>query len=219
MSDARELEYLAPKNIRKEIVSYCALFAFILIFSGVLKGIPILKAFDFESMLGSFGIIKGAEGDFLGVGGKGVRIGYATVLTLVPTLMLSMGIVELVGHLGAFDAAGKIFNPIMRGLFGVPGSMAIPLVASLNSSDVSAVTTRDMFNDGAVTDEERTKLIAFQAPGCGLIPNAIIVAGMLTGVVDLTLVEIIGLCLVVKVISSNLMRLILIFTSRSQKAQ
>ena len=202
---------------RVGIGGYIALLLFLVIFSGAVQNIPVLKALDFTNMLGAFGIIGEGGTNFVGTGGKGVRDGYLVVLSLVPTLMLSSGIVELVSHFGGFDAAGKLFTPLMRLLFGVPGSMAIPLVASLTSSDVGATTTRSMYDEKRITENERSKMIAFQAPGCGLIANSIIVMGMFTGVVDLSLTEVVGLCLVVKIIASNLMRLIIAVEEKKNK--
>lgn len=188
---------------------YIALAAFILIFSGLLQKIPILKTFDLLSLVGKFGTIKGAEGNFVGVGGTGASQGFALCLSLMPTMMLCMGIVELAQHYGALEAAQQLLTPILRFLMGVPGSMALSLVGSLNISDIGAATTRDMCEQGLITEDERIRMIAFQFPSCALINNLVTLMGLGIGVIQLSTGTYLLLLLVLKFVCCNIMRLIM----------
>ena len=61
-------------------------------FSGVLKDMGPLSAFDFTVLTGKFGKI--AEGaTFIGKGGIGASEGFMFSLTLFPTVILALGIV------------------------------------------------------------------------------------------------------------------------------
>ena len=61
---------------RPGISGFVALILFIMVFSGALKDVPVLKALDFNNMMGAFGVVKGAEGNFQGVGGVGAKDGF-----------------------------------------------------------------------------------------------------------------------------------------------
>lgn len=68
---------------KREITGWVSLFTLIVMFSGLLKNHPTLRALDFSYLLGTFGkISEGA--DFAGKGGIGTRQGFLVALTLVP---------------------------------------------------------------------------------------------------------------------------------------
>lgn len=204
-----EKELIEKREKKPGIGSYVALAAFLLIFSGALKNVPVLNVFDIQSLSGAFGIVKGAEGNFVGAGGTGASQGFALCLSLMPIVMLCMGIVELTNHYGAQLAASQLFSPIMKPLMGVPGTMAISLVSSLNISDIGAATTRDMFEQGEITEDERVKMIAFQFPSCALINNLVTLMGMTVGIVYLSTSAYLLILIVIKFICCNIMRLIM----------
>lgn len=202
-------EEIVKKKKGPGVGGYIALALFLLIFSGVLQKIPALSVFDLQAMIGKFGIIKGAEGNFTGAGGVGASQGFMLCLSLLPIVMLSMGIVELVNYYGGQDAAAKLLNPLMKVLLGVPGSMAVSLVASLNFSDIGSNTTRAMFENGDITEEDRIKMIAFQFPSCALINNLLTLMGMCISVVSLSMSTYIIILLILKIICCAVMRLLL----------
>jgi len=107
---------------------YLSLFVLIVLFSGVFKDADnFLKAFDFANLTGSFGqVVDGV--DFTGKGGTGAKDGFLFALTLVPTVALAVGIIDVVESMGAMKAAAKIFNPILRPLLGIPGTAGVAFV-------------------------------------------------------------------------------------------
>ena len=46
---------------RPGISGFVALILFIMVFSGALKDVPVLKALDFNNMMGAFGVVKGGR--------------------------------------------------------------------------------------------------------------------------------------------------------------
>ena len=64
-------------------------------FSGVLKDMGPLSAFDFTVLVGKFGKISDTF-TFIGKGGIGASEGFMFALTLMPTVILALGFVRAV---------------------------------------------------------------------------------------------------------------------------
>lgn len=69
-------------------------------FSGVLKDMGPLSAFDFTVLVGKFGKIADSF-TFIGKGGIGASEGFMFSLTLFPTVILALGCVRAVESQGA----------------------------------------------------------------------------------------------------------------------
>lgn len=98
-------------------VSYIALALAIVIFSGIFaSAVGWWKIFDFTVLLGSFGSIKGPEASFIfrGAGGTGARDGFLFSISLMPAVILALGIVSIVESLGGLAAAEKMMNPLLN---------------------------------------------------------------------------------------------------------
>lgn len=149
----------APTRTKVSIVGYAALLFAILFFSGIFasqKG--GLGAMDFNIVNGQFGVMKdAAKATFYGAGGIGARDGFLFAITLFPGVMLALGIVEVVDHLGGLKAAEKLLSPILRPLLGIPGITGLALVTSLQSTDAGADMTRLLKESGQITEKEKTK--------------------------------------------------------------
>lgn len=209
-------EIIKKRSLFVRVRGYVTLVIFIIVFSGVLKGIPFWETFDFSSLVGQFGIIKGAEGDFTGTGGVGAEQGFMLCVSLLPTVMLSLALVELAEYYGALDAASTLFTPVMRFIMGVPGCMAISLVGSLNSSDVGSVTARDLYQKEMVSERELAKMIAFQYPACGLIANLILLMATGGDAILISMSLYLAILLVLKFLASNFFRLLIFFDDKRQ---
>ena len=123
---------------------WISLFTLIILFSGIFQkaGTP-WAALDFSNLCGKFGAI--AEGvNFQGKGGLGAREGFLFTLTLIPTVCLAVGLIDVVEHMGAMKAAARLFNPLLRPLLGIPGVTGIAFVSSFTSSDIGAVMTKQL---------------------------------------------------------------------------
>jgi hypothetical protein len=82
--------------------AYIALIAVILMFSGAflkVDGMAWLGAFDFTTLGGAFGTMKNPATDtFVGAGGISAKAGFLFALSLVPTVMLALGLLEIFTH-------------------------------------------------------------------------------------------------------------------------
>ena len=205
------------KDTRVTWKGWSALFLFIFLFSGLIPvlaknpGFGWMNALDFSSMIGKFGTDL--------VGGEkamGARRGFMEAFVLFPTVMLALGLIEIFEYHGALGAAQIIFQPLFRVILGIPGVAGLAFVASLNSSDVGSVMTRQLRNEGALTEKERTIFVAYQYAGSATITNTIGAGGALLFISTIPVGAIIGIQIIAKLIGANIVRFILRFTKEDQ---
>ena len=130
--------------------AYVALIITILFFSGLfynIDGYKWLGSFDFTTLAGGFGKIDGLT--YIGKGGFGARQGFLFALSLFPSVMLALGVMEVVTYYGAMRAAQKLMTPLLNPILGVPGSTGLALITDLQSTDAGAALTKGMY-DGRV---------------------------------------------------------------------
>lgn len=198
---------------------YLSLFVLIVLFSGVFKDSQgFLKALDFANLTGSFGTIVDGV-DFMGKGGTGAKDGFLFALTLIPTVCFAVGLIDVVESMGGMKAASKIFNPLLRPLLGIPGIAGIAFVSSFTSSDVASIMTKELFESGEITDDERTIFVAYQYAGSAVILNTINTQAPLLPIALLALGPIILIEIFCKILGANLVRLIIGVRNKKNKAK
>ena len=159
--------------------AFISLAAAILFFSGIMTGFDGMKwlsAFDFSTLIGKFGTVKtlgkdtfvgtgglGARGGFMfakdtfvGTGGLGARGGFMFALSLVPSVMLAIGCLEVLSHYGAIKAAHKLLTPLLRPLLGVPGLTGLALITDLQSTDAGLLGVPGLTGLALITDLQST---------------------------------------------------------------
>jgi len=206
--------------------SYLALVLAIVMFSGLLAKMPegwgALQALDFGTLNGKFGTIAGAKGTFVGSGGAGSRGGFLFSLSLVPAVVLALGIVRIVDGYGGLAAAEKLITPLFRPLLGIPGICGLAFITSLQSTDGAAGMTKQLYESGAITDKERTLFCMLQLSGDGTVTNYFsTVAGGFVAHFTVTGVPIIlpfVIILICKVIGVNILRAIIGFEKKKPEA-
>ena len=187
---------------KREITGWVSLFTLIVMFSGLLKNHPTLRALDFSYLLGT-------------LGGIGTRQGFLVALTLVPSLMLSSGLIAVAQELGALEAAAKFFKPILKPIMGIPGVAGLAFVSSFTSSDIGAVMTKELYDDKYITDEERAIFVSYQYAASAVVTNTISAGGPLLSISLLPLGGIILIQLVVKIMGANIIRF-MIYKNRNK---
>ncbi len=158
--------------------------------------------------------IQTTMSSFRGKGGSGAIDGFMFALALVPPIMFSVAMIEVFDHYGATRAAGRLLNRISAPLLGLPGSVALALIASLQSTDAGAALTRQLKDHKIINEKETLIFSAFQMTadaGIGNFLSSGIVLFTLTLADGSRAVPVsIGLCLGVillgKVLSANIMR-------------
>ncbi|HBQ2314749.1 TPA: hypothetical protein L7O79_005432, partial [Klebsiella variicola] len=130
--------------------AWISLVVVLLVFSGLLfkvEGMAWLGAFDFTTLGGAFGTMKTPETNtFIGSGGISAKAGFLFALSLVPTVMLALGLLEIFTHYGAIRAAHKLLTPLLRPLLGIPGYTGLALITDLQSTDAGAALTKELYD-------------------------------------------------------------------------
>ena len=184
-------------------------------FEGALKPLNVL---DFNTMVGSFGV--DADGvNFQGKNGTGARDGFMFTITLVPGCIFAMGFLEVLTRMGCMEAAQVAFTPILKPILGIPGACGLAFINALNSSDIAAVLTKQLYDDGMITDDERSIFVAYQYAGSAPIGNMIGTQAALLPIISLAMGPMILLIIVCKIFGANLLRIYLKMTKKSRTAK
>ena len=134
----------------------------ILVFAGVfatVQGAEWLKAFDYSTLIGKFGTMKDpAKATFVGMGGVSARGGFIFALSLIPSVMLAIGVVDVLDHYGALSAAQKLMTPLFKPLMDVPGLVGLALITDLHSTDAGAALkeNRPSLQRGSIPERGRS---------------------------------------------------------------
>ena len=210
MSEEKK-EYCETPKVKVPWTGYLALAFAIVFFSGLIasqKG--WITAFDFNTLSGTFGVMKdAAKANFQGQGGLGARAGFLFGFSLLPSVMLALGMVEIVDHLGGLKAAEKLLTPILRPLLGIPGISGLAMVTSFQSTDAGAGMTRMLRETNCITENEKTIFCAFQFSAGGTVTNYLATGAALFSFITVPIVLPLVLIFVLKVFGANLVRLYL----------
>ncbi len=199
-------------NPKVTIGAYIALIAAIIFFSGLLNNVAgheWLKVFDFSALIGKYGTIKGASDTFVGHGGTSARAGFLFALSLVPSIMLALGAVEIFSHYGALKAAQRLLTPILKPLLGIPGLTGLALITDLQSTDGGAALTKELYEEGLVTRKELTIIAAWQYSGAGMINNYFAIVSALFASFTLPILIPLILIFILKFVGAGICRLAL----------
>ncbi|MGF1722023.1 YjiH family protein [Vibrio kyushuensis] len=210
---------------------YVALAFAVVFFSGLFQSSEWYGVFDFTTLNGAFGSVAGAVTEtadgvqvatttLRGQGGSGARDGFIFALTLIPTVMFALGMINVLEHYGALEAARKLLTPLLRPLMGIPGNSGLALIASLQSTDAGAAMTRQLKDEGHLTKRETDVFTMFQFTAGATIVNFFSSGAVLFTLTladgSLAVTSSIGLAVVVmfafKFIGANLFRVYLNIT-------
>jgi len=191
---------------------YLALVVAIVIFSGLLaKATGWWRFLDFTVMLGDFGQIKGTDAifTFRGIGGSGAKDGFLFALSLMPAVILALGIVNIVDALGGLKAAEKLLTPLFRPLLGIPGIVGLAFITSLQSTDGGAAMAKQLFDEGHISDKERTIFVQLMFSADGTVTNYFSSGAALFAFLQVPIILPFLVILVFKVFGANVMRIII----------
>lgn len=188
---------------------WVSLLFLVVTFSGALMNAPApWRALDFQVLVGKFGQVAPGV-NFMGSNGSGAQQGFLFALTLIPTLMFSMGLIQVAESMGALRAAEKLFRPLLRTIMGIPGIAGIAFISSFTSSDAGSVMTKALYDDKHISDDERTIFVSYQYAGSAPVTNTVGTGAPLVPIAVLPVGVIILIIIIVKIIGANLVRLLL----------
>lgn len=210
-----------------KVRAFLSLLFAMVFFSGLLASPEWYGVFDFTTLNGTFGhVVGGLPGlldqpvtgsTFRGSGGSGAMEGFLFAFGLIPVVMFALGMINVFEHYGALQAAQKLLTPLLRPLLGIPGATGLALIGSLQSTDVGASLTRNMYERELLTAKERDIFAMFQFSAGAMFTNF-----FSSGAILFTLLAVddmpalptsMGLCLIIifsmKIVGVNLLRLAL----------
>ena len=125
-------------------------------------------------------------------------------------------------HYGALRAARVLLTPILRPLLGLPGSCGLALITSLQSTDGAAALTRQLKDAGELNEAEVNIFCQFQYSADATITNFLSSGAVLFTLtaadgklaVPTSIGVCLGLILVMKFVIANVMRLLMIRSSK-----
>lgn len=207
-----EKDNSTPK-VRVPWYGYAAFLVAVLMFSGLFSSADgPLKTLDFNVLCGSFGNISADKAmNFRGAGGSGAKDGFIFALTLIPAVILALGLVNVIDGLGGLKAAEKIMTPILKPLLGVPGITALANIANMQSTDAAAGMVKELKDNDEITDKERSIIIAYQTSGSATITNYFSSGAAAFAFITAPIILPIIVIFVFKIVGANLMRLYLKF--------
>lgn len=199
------------EKVRVSWGAYIALIVAILFFSGLLakvNGFQWLSAFDFSTLSGKFGTMTHPDkATFVGNGGISARGGFLFALSLVPTVMLSLGCLEVLTHYGAIRAAHKLLTPLLRPLLGIPGRTGLAMITDLQSTDAGAALSKELYDSKLITKKELVIMASWQYTGAGLISNYVTIGSALFASLTVPIIVPLAIMFVLKFFGGFLCRL------------
>ncbi len=193
--------------------AYAALIIAVLFFSGLLAniaGFKWLSALDFSTLSGKFGTMAHpAKDTFIGEGGISARAGFLFALSLVPTVMLSLGCLEILDYYGAIRAAHRLLTPLLKPILGIPGLTGLAMITDLQSTDAGAALTKELYNEGLITKKELTIMTAWQYSGAGMINNYVTIGSAVFAFLTVPIILPLGVIFVMKFFGGVLCRMML----------
>jgi nucleoside recognition membrane protein YjiH len=193
--------------------AYIALIVAILFFSGLFmkaEGMKWISAFDFTTLSGTFGTMKDpAKNTFIGAGGISAKAGFLFALSLVPTVMLALGCLEIFSHYGAIRAAHKLLTPFLKPILGLPGLTGLALITDLQSTDAGAALTKELYDTKQISKKELVVMSAWQYSGAGMINNYFAIGSALFAFLTAPVIIPLLLMFVLKFVGGIIVRLVL----------
>ena len=197
------------------IKGYLAFFLTIIFFSGVFSGTDSWwRVFDFSVLNGSFGQLPGANGattSFRGAGGAGAKDGFLFALELAPSVILSLGIISITDGLGGLRAAQQ--------LMGIPGICSLALIANLQNTDAAAGMTKELAQEGEITERDKVIFAAYQTSGSAIITNYFSSGVAVFAFLGTSVIVPLAVILVFKFVGANILRVWLNFEERRNPTQ
>ena len=175
---------------------YLAFFLTIIFFSGVFSGTEgWWRVFDFSVLNGSFGQIANGAAQttvtFRGAGGTGAKDGFLFALELAPSVILSLGIISITDG----------------------------LIANLQNTDAAAGMTKELAQDGEITERDKVIFAAYQTSGSAIITNYFSSGVAVFAFLGTSVIVPLAVILVFKFVGANLLRIWINFEERRNPTQ
>lgn len=213
-----KLETGTVQNGKVPLIGYVSLVLFVLFVSGIFThSDSFLKAIDFVNILGKWGALGQVKDtaavtlarNFTGIGATGIRAGFMIAFTVAPGIIMAFGVTELFVQYEGDKAAGKLFGPIFKPLFGLPGESLAAFVASLTSTEAGAGLAKNFHERNIVNDYQVAVLSTFMYMSPAVLVNLYSLSTPLMPYIPVSLSIPLVIILVFKILGTLVARFIL----------
>ncbi len=204
------------------IKGYLAFFLTIIFFSGVFSGTDSWwRVFDFSVLNGLFGQLPGANGattSFRGAGGAGAKDGFLFALELAPSVILSGDYFNyrwswwITRRAAVNDACAKT-------VVGHSRICSLALIANLQNTDAAAGMTKELAQEGEITERDKVIFAAYQTSGSAIITNYFSSGVAVFAFLGTSVIVPLAVILVFKFVGANILRVWLNFEERRNPTQ
>ncbi|MGN1282122.1 MAG: nucleoside recognition domain-containing protein [Succinivibrio sp.] len=211
-------------QLKRQIIRFtrggAALLLIIIFFSGATKlGPSWMQAFDYNTLLGKFGTVGSSGDTFIGKAEPGVRQGFMLALSYIPGIMLALGSMAVAVYFGALDVARILLGYILSPLLGLPGSSALALISSLQSSDSGAALSRDLYDRGLISNRQRDIFAAFQFSSGASVGVYLSAIPMISHYLNVGLMTPLVVIILFKIAGTNIMRVYVNLTGEHSEGE
>ena len=114
---------------------------------------------------------NGATTSFRGAGWRGAKDGFLFALELAPSVILSLGIISITDGLGGLRAAQQLMTPVLKPLLGHSRDLLAGADRNLQNTDAAAGMTKELAQEGEITERDKVIFAAYQTSGSAIITN------------------------------------------------
>lgn len=149
---------------------------------------------------------------------RGAKDGFLFALELAPSVILSLGIISITDGLGGLRAAQQLMTPVLKPLLGIR-ICSLALIANLQNTDAAAGMTKELAQEGEITERDKVIFAAYQTSGSAIITNYFSSGVAVFAFLGTSVIVPLAVILVFKFIGANILRVWLNFEERRNPTQ
>ena len=130
-----------------------------------------------------------------------------------------VGIISITDGLGGLRAAQQLMTPVLKPLLGIPGICSLALIANLQNTDAAAGMTKELAQEGEITERDKVIFAAYQTSGSAIITNYFSSGVAVFAFLGTSVIVPLAVILVFKFIGANILRVWLNFEERRNPTQ
>lgn len=130
----------------------------------------------------------------------------------------SLGIISITDGRG-LRAAQQLMTPVLKPLLGIPGICSLALIANLQNTDAAAGMTKDLAQEGEITERDKVIFAAYQTSGSAIITNYFSSGVAVFAFLGTSVIVPLAVIQVFKFVGANILRVWLNFEERRNPTQ
>ena len=103
-------------------------------------------------------------------------------------------------------AAQQLMTPVLKPLLGIPGICSLALIANLQNTDAAAGMTKELAQEGEITERDKVIFAAYQTSGSAIITNYFSSGVAVFAFLGTSVIVPLAVILVFKFVGANILR-------------